>query len=72
MQTHETLYDSMRKRGVGFDVDKEFNSPGLFVGAAVTLQVSVLNWASKRVTYTHPTECKCALYTRVKYPMCKI
>ncbi|KIP04605.1 hypothetical protein PHLGIDRAFT_492880 [Phlebiopsis gigantea 11061_1 CR5-6] len=32
------LYDSLRKRGVGFDVDKEFNSPGLFVGAAVTLQ----------------------------------
>lgn len=41
-QTHEALYDFMRKRSVGFDVDKEFNSPGLFVGAAVTLEVSTL------------------------------
>ncbi|THG94885.1 hypothetical protein EW026_g6671 [Hermanssonia centrifuga] len=30
----------MRKRNVGFGVDKEFNSPGLFVGAAVTLSDS--------------------------------
>ncbi|EMD33648.1 hypothetical protein CERSUDRAFT_159874 [Gelatoporia subvermispora B] len=35
---HETLYDSLRKRGVGFKVDREFNSEGLFIGAAVTLQ----------------------------------
>lgn len=37
-ETHEALYSHMRKRNVGFQVDKEFNSPGLFVGAAVTLQ----------------------------------
>ncbi|OCH84198.1 subtilisin-like protease [Obba rivulosa] len=35
---HETLYDSLRRRGVGFTVDKEFNSQELFVGAAVTLR----------------------------------
>ncbi len=40
LQAHETLYAHMRKRNVGFGVDKEFNSPGLFVGAAVTLSVS--------------------------------
>ncbi|KAF8070083.1 pyrolysin [Lyophyllum atratum] len=34
---HELLYDSLRKRAVGFEVDKEFNSQGLFVGAALTL-----------------------------------
>ena len=39
MQAHEALYDAMRKRGVSFGVDKEFNSQGLFVGAAVTLSV---------------------------------
>ncbi|CAL1706297.1 unnamed protein product [Somion occarium] len=36
-EAHESLYDSLRKRDVGFKVDKEFNSKGLFVGAAVTL-----------------------------------
>lgn len=38
-QTHEQLYDFMRKRDLGFDVEKEFNSPGLFMGSVVTLQV---------------------------------
>lgn len=36
--THEQLYDFMRKRDLGFDVEKEFNSPGLFMGSVVTLQ----------------------------------
>ncbi|KAK7692412.1 hypothetical protein QCA50_004037 [Cerrena zonata] len=36
-EAHEALYDALRKRDVGFKVDKEFNSQGLFVGAAVTL-----------------------------------
>ncbi|EIN11775.1 subtilisin-like protease [Punctularia strigosozonata HHB-11173 SS5] len=34
---HEAVYDSLRKRGVGFTVDREFNHEGLFVGASVTL-----------------------------------
>ncbi|GLB37011.1 putative subtilisin-like protein [Lyophyllum shimeji] len=37
LSPHEHLYDSLRKRGVGFEVDREFNSQGLFVGAALTL-----------------------------------
>ncbi|KAI0684940.1 subtilisin-like protease [Cytidiella melzeri] len=36
-EPHELLYDHMRKREVGFSIDKEFNLPGIFVGAAVTL-----------------------------------
>ena len=39
LQTHEQLYDFMRKRDLGFTVEKEFNSPGLFVGSVVTLSV---------------------------------
>ncbi|PFH48554.1 hypothetical protein AMATHDRAFT_76669 [Amanita thiersii Skay4041] len=35
---HDILYESLKKRGVGFDIDKEFDSQGLFVGAAVTLK----------------------------------
>jgi len=34
---HELLYDFLRKRKVGFQVNKEFDSQGLFVGAALTL-----------------------------------
>ncbi|KAH8107723.1 subtilisin-like protease [Cristinia sonorae] len=34
---HEALYHSLRKRDVGFKVDKEFNHQGIFVGASVTL-----------------------------------
>jgi hypothetical protein len=34
---HEAAYASLRKRGVGFTVDREFNHEGLFVGASVTL-----------------------------------
>lgn len=41
-QTHEQLYDFMRKRDLGFKVEKEFNSPGLFMGSVVTLQVRSL------------------------------
>ncbi|GJE92713.1 subtilisin-like protease [Phanerochaete sordida] len=37
-ETHEVLYSQMRKRSVSFQVDREFNSPGLFVGASVTLK----------------------------------
>ncbi|TFK44150.1 pyrolysin [Crucibulum laeve] len=35
--SHEFLYRSLRERAVVFEVDKEFNSAGLFVGAALTL-----------------------------------
>ncbi|EKM54703.1 uncharacterized protein PHACADRAFT_258717 [Phanerochaete carnosa HHB-10118-sp] len=37
-ETHELLYNHMRKRSVSFQVDREFNSPGVFIGAAVTLR----------------------------------
>ncbi|KAF9467400.1 pyrolysin [Collybia nuda] len=35
---HEALYTSLRKRDIGFEVDKEFNVEGLFVGAVLTLK----------------------------------
>ncbi|KAJ6625831.1 subtilisin-like protease [Mycena sp. CBHHK59/15] len=34
---HERLYQSLRERKIGFDVHKEFDSPGLFVGVSLTL-----------------------------------
>ncbi|KDQ27552.1 hypothetical protein PLEOSDRAFT_1112600 [Pleurotus ostreatus PC15] len=34
---HDALYESLRKRAIGFKVDREFNTQGLFVGAALTL-----------------------------------
>ncbi|EPQ55564.1 subtilisin-like protease [Gloeophyllum trabeum ATCC 11539] len=33
--THDTLYRSLRKRGISFDVKKEYNQPGIMVGAAL-------------------------------------
>ncbi|KAM6501852.1 pyrolysin [Amanita muscaria] len=35
---HELVYASLKKRSVSFQVDKEYNSNGLFVGAAITLK----------------------------------
>ncbi|TCD66303.1 hypothetical protein EIP91_001549 [Steccherinum ochraceum] len=35
--SHKRLYHALRKRDVGFKVDKEFNHQGIFVGASVTL-----------------------------------
>jgi hypothetical protein len=40
LQPHEFLYASLRRRDVGFEVHKEFNVEGLFVGASLTLHVS--------------------------------
>ncbi|KAJ7282906.1 subtilisin-like protease [Mycena rebaudengoi] len=34
---HERLYNSLRARKIGFNVHKEYDSPGLFVGAALEL-----------------------------------
>ncbi|KAI0709562.1 pyrolysin [Cerioporus squamosus] len=34
---HEIVYESLRKRDLGFKVEKEFNSPGLFLGSVLTL-----------------------------------
>ncbi|KAI0745166.1 subtilisin-like protease [Earliella scabrosa] len=34
---HEIVYDSLRKRDLGFKVDKEFDEPGLFLGSVLTL-----------------------------------
>ncbi|TFK92708.1 subtilisin-like protease [Polyporus arcularius HHB13444] len=38
---HEIVYESLRKRDLGFKVDKEFNSPGLFLGSVLTLDTHV-------------------------------
>ncbi|KAJ7097194.1 subtilisin-like protease [Mycena belliarum] len=35
---HEALYRSLRARKIGFSVHKEYDAPGIFVGAAVTLK----------------------------------
>ncbi|KAG5633965.1 hypothetical protein DXG03_006448, partial [Asterophora parasitica] len=37
LSPHEDLYKNLRKRDVGFEVNKEFNAPNIFVGAALTL-----------------------------------
>ncbi|KAJ6594234.1 subtilisin-like protease [Mycena capillaripes] len=34
---HEQLYRSLRERKISFDVNKEYDAPGIFVGAALTL-----------------------------------
>ena len=52
LQTHEQLHDFMRKRDLGFTVEKEFNSPGLFLGSVLTLNVSDMGCAS----YSHSTD----------------
>lgn len=39
-QTLDSVYDSIRARAGEFDVDKEYDSPELFVGAAITIAVS--------------------------------
>ena len=38
-QSLDAVYATLQERGVSFDVTKEFDSAGLFVGAAVTLNV---------------------------------
>ncbi|KAG5644690.1 hypothetical protein DXG03_007913 [Asterophora parasitica] len=37
LSPHENLYENLRKRAVGFEVNKEFNAQDLFIGAALTL-----------------------------------
>ncbi|KAF5348713.1 hypothetical protein D9758_006755 [Tetrapyrgos nigripes] len=37
-QPHEQVYDSLRQKSVGFDVQKEYNVQDIFVGAALTLK----------------------------------
>ncbi|KAG6919367.1 hypothetical protein DXG01_006916 [Tephrocybe rancida] len=37
LSPHEELYAALKKRRIGFEVNKEYNSHGLFVGAALTL-----------------------------------
>lgn len=39
LQSLDAVYSSLRERGIGLDVDKEFDSAGLFTGASVTLRV---------------------------------
>ena len=33
------MYDALRKRDLGFTVEKEFNAPGLFLGSVLNLNV---------------------------------
>ncbi|KAG7446685.1 pyrolysin [Guyanagaster necrorhizus] len=42
---HERFYASLKERAVGFQVDKEFDAPGIFVGAALTLE-DVIHFSS--------------------------
>ncbi|KAJ7747214.1 subtilisin-like protease [Mycena metata] len=37
LSTHEQLYQALRERKISFEVNKEYDAPGLFVGAALTL-----------------------------------
>ncbi|KAG5639856.1 hypothetical protein DXG03_002795, partial [Asterophora parasitica] len=37
LSPHEDLYENLRKRAVGFEINKEFNAQNIFVGAALTL-----------------------------------
>jgi hypothetical protein len=39
---HEEFYGHLRKRGTVFEVRKEFDSPGLFTGTSLLLEVSVV------------------------------
>ncbi|KAJ3554568.1 hypothetical protein NM688_g3038 [Phlebia brevispora] len=48
---HKSLYEDLRKRDISFNVDREFNSPGLFVGASVTLSNAKVNSYLISVTY---------------------
>ncbi|KAJ6603216.1 subtilisin-like protease [Mycena vulgaris] len=43
---HELLYRSLRQRKIGFSVHKEYDTPGIFVGAAMTLTESPLDVAN--------------------------
>lgn len=40
---HERLYASLSEQAVRFQVDKEFDAPKIFVGAALTLEASSIN-----------------------------
>ncbi|PFH53699.1 hypothetical protein AMATHDRAFT_187018 [Amanita thiersii Skay4041] len=53
---HDILYDTLKKRAAGFHVDKEFDSKGLFVGAAVTLQDVAAIVDSPGVTAIRPVQ----------------
>lgn len=41
-QPHELLYRSLTERKISFDVHKEFDAPGIFIGAVLTLNVCAL------------------------------
>lgn len=44
-QPHQQLYASLGTHGVAFKVDSEYNTPGIFVGAAMTFDVSYVHLA---------------------------
>ena len=38
-QRHDALYSTLRKRQIAFNVDIEYDQPGLFSGVALTIEV---------------------------------
>lgn len=42
MQPHKILYTYLEERDVSYEVNKEYDTADIFVGAAVTLAVSTL------------------------------
>jgi hypothetical protein len=39
-QPHEQLYRSLRERKISFNVHKEYDAPGIFIGASLSLNAS--------------------------------
>ena len=42
LQSLDAVYDSLKARDVSFQVDKEYDSAGIFVGALLTVKVRCL------------------------------
>ncbi|KAK0476848.1 subtilisin-like protease [Armillaria novae-zelandiae] len=55
---HERFYASLNKRAVRFQVDKEFDAPKIFVGAALTLEASFIKFPSdvEGITSVRPVQ----------------
>ena len=61
LQSLDAVYDSLRSRDVSFQVDKEYDSPGLLVGAVLTVKVRRLIFTTAYqsfVTHTSTEHCR--------------
>ena len=51
----DAVYASLRERSVGFDVTKEFEASGLFVGASITVNSAqvgrIMSFLPQKVTH---------------------